>query len=147
MDITDGVATMVMVVTVATTEDGVVITETHIGAGEAFPIDGDGVAHIGDEDTMVAFTAHTMAVTTVMDIILTTDLIIQEVMPILILEEDITEEQLLLSIDTKEPLPVQTGTLEHLEVIQGLQIEMATIRVKELQLGDRADILTHHVLG
>lgn len=140
MDITDGVATMVMVVTVATTEDGVVITETHTG-------DGDGVAHIGDEDTMAAFTAHTMAVTTVMDTILTTDLIIQEVMPILILEEDITEEQLQLSIDTKEPLPVQIGTLEHLEVIQGLLIEMAIIRVKELPLGDRADIRTHHVLG
>lgn len=142
----DGADTTAGVVTMEATMAGAVITEactTRIG--DHLIMDGDGEAHTGAVDTTAVSTVlitdmdHTM----VTAIILTTDLVIQEVTPILIPEEGITEEQLPRSIDMKEPLAVQMGTLEHQEDILDLQIVMATIKVKELQLDEVVDIQTH----
>lgn len=148
----DGADTMAGVVTTVAMEAimvGAVITEactTRIG--DHLIMDGDGEAQSGVMGTMAVFTDLIMDLDLIMDMvtILTTDLVIQEVTLILIPEEGITEEQLLRSIDMKEPLAEQMGTLEHREDILGLQIVMAIIKVKELQLEEVVGIQTHHEL-
>lgn len=121
-------------------EDITLTTTAH--TGDHLITDGDGVDRIGGMAIMVPIMDTVLITVT---IILTTDLITLEVMPILIPEEDITEEQLLRSTDMRELPLARMDTTEPPEDIRDHRI--VTVTIQELQPEEVVDIQTHHVLG
>lgn len=128
-------------------EDITLTTTAH--TGDHLITDGDGVDRIGVMAIMVPIMDTVLITVTIIlitvTIILTTDLITLEVMPILIPEEDITEEQLLRSTDMRELPLARMDTTEPPEDIRDHRI--VTVTIQELQPEEVVDIQTHHVLG
>jgi hypothetical protein len=127
---------VVIMVDITAGEDITLTTTTH--TGDHLITDGVGVDRIGVMATMGPIMDTVLITVT---IILTTDLITPEVMPILNPEEDITEEQLLRSTDMRELPLARMDTTEPPEGIRDHRIAMVTIQ--ELQPEEVVDIRTH----